>query len=221
MRRVPAELVIFDCDGVLVDSEALGMEIEARHLTEAGFPITADEIGERFLGLSYASMVARVGEENGRPVPAEVAARLQRDVLAAFPARLRAVPGMDELLADLGRPRCVASSSDLDRIRLSLDLTRLIGHFEREHLFSAQMVERGKPAPDLFLHAATTVGIAPAACVVVEDSPHGVEAAVAAGMDVIGFTAGSHAGPSLAGRLTAAGASRVATDSDELKMLLQ
>lgn len=209
-------LIIFDCDGVLVDSEAVVIEIEAKLLSDAGFTLTADEIAETFVGMSYVDMMAIIAERFGRPVPDSLSKTIQQDALAAFPSRLQAVAGIKDVLAASTAPRCIASSSDLDRIRLSLDVTDLATLFEEESVFSAQMVERGKPEPDLFLHAAKQMGFDPADCVVVEDSPHGVHAAVAANMAVIGFTAGAHVRPSLVGRLVDAGADAVASNATEL-----
>jgi len=214
------ELVVFDCDGVLVDSEVVVIEIEADLLTEAGFAITADQIADRFVGLSYPDMMNELETDFGRPVPAALSERIQRDAVAAFPERLQAVAGMYDLLRTLEAPRCVASSSNLDRVELSLDVTELAPFFETDHVFSAQMVDSGKPAPDLFLHAADQLDTDPQACVVVEDSPHGVTAAMAAGMRVIGFVGGRHARPSLTARLTAAGADVIIDDPQQIHELL-
>ncbi len=203
------DLLVFDCDGVLVDSEVLVMEVEAALLTEAGFPLTTDEIADHFVGLSYASMMAALGQRHGRPVPEALSRRVQQAALDLFPDHLRPVPGMADLLDGSDRPRCVASSSDLDRIELSLRVTGLADRFAPGSIFSAQMVERGKPAPDLFLLAAATIGAEPRSCLVIEDSTAGVAAARAAGMEVVGLVAGGHARPHLGPRLRAAGASRV------------
>ncbi len=155
------ELVIFDCDGVLVDSGVLAVEIEAALLAAAGFPIGAGEIVERFVGLAYHDMMRIVGDEHGRPVPPELHGRILAETLTAFPDRLVAVDGMAELLAGLHLPRCVASSSDPGRVALSLRVTGLDRWFAPDRIFSATMVERGKPAPDLFLHAANACGVDP------------------------------------------------------------
>lgn len=216
VARVTADLIVFDCDGVLVDSEALVVEVEAKMLTAAGFPTSTADIIERFVGLSYATMMAQLAADHGRPVPDELSQRIQQAALDEFPARLQPVPGVDELLSELALPRCVASSSDLDRIALSLDITDLTRHFEHDKIFSAQMVERGKPAPDLFELAASQLGVDPSACLVIEDSPAGVAAAAAAGMEVVGFLAGGHATPNLGTRLLAAGASEVFVTADKL-----
>jgi HAD superfamily hydrolase (TIGR01509 family) len=213
---MPTELVIFDCDGVLVDSEAIVIEIEAALLTAAGFPLTADDIADRFVGLSYPDMMAALQADFERPVPDGLSEKIQADALAAFSDQLQPVVGMAEMLAGDDSARCVASSSDLDRVELSLDLTGLANFFDPAHVYSAQMVENGKPAPDLFLHAARQLGADPAACLVVEDSPHGVAAARAAGMDVVGFVGGRHARPSLRTRLEAAGAELIVENPSEL-----
>ena len=208
--------MIFDCDGVLVDSEAIVMEIESEALTAAGFSLTVDEIADRFVGLSYVDMMAVVAADFGREVPPELSGRIQADALAAFTHRLEPVRGMRRFLEQLTAARCVASSSDADRIELSLDVTGLAAFFDPTRVYSAQMVDRGKPAPDLFLHAATDLDVDPARCVVIEDSPHGVAAALAAGMRVVGFVGGRHARPSLTRRLRDAGAGVVVDHPDQL-----
>ena len=211
-----ADLLVFDCDGVLVDSEALVMEVEAQMLTDAGFPLTTDEIAEHYVGLSYESMMADLGRRHGRPVPADLSRAVQQAAIDRFPDHLRPVPGMPDLLAGSDRPRCVASSSDLDRIELSLRVTGLAPLFSDHTIFSAQMVERGKPAPDLFELAAATLGFEAGACLVIEDSTAGVEAARAAGMEVVGLVAGGHARPQLGQRLLDAGAARIFERSADL-----
>lgn len=216
----PPTHLIFDCDGVLVDSEVIAVEVESRLLTEAGFAITADEIADRFVGLSYASMLAGLEEQFGRELPDGLMPRIEQLVLDEFPGRLAAVPGIDQLLHESPLPRAVASSSDLDRIHRSLALTSLDRHFETELVFSAQMVDRGKPAPDLFLLAAEHLGADPASCLVIEDSPHGVTAALAAGMHVVGLLAGGHARPALGERLRHAGAAHIARSADELDAIV-
>lgn len=203
------DLIVFDCDGVLVDSEAIVIEVEAKMLTEAGFSVSADDIAERFVGRSYAAMMEELAVDFGRPVPEELNRRIQRTALDLFPAKLQSVPGIEDVLDRLDLERCVASSSDVDRIDLSLSVCDLHRFFDPARIFSAQMVENGKPAPDLFELAAARSGFDPSACLVVEDSPAGVTAAVAAGMDVVGLVAGGHARPSLAARLRQAGAERI------------
>ncbi len=161
-------------------------------------------------------MMAELASEFGRPVPDELDGRIQSETLASFPDRLRAVVGVEALLEQMQLPRCVASSSDLDRIRLSLAVTALDRFFEADDLFSAQMVDNGKPAPDLFLHAAAKLGVDPRSCLVIEDSPHGVQAARRAEMPVIGFLGGGHARPCLHDRLVAAGADHIANHPQQI-----
>ena len=210
------ELVIFDCDGVLVDSEVLVIEVEAAMLAEAGFDMSADEIAATCVGLSYGDMMALIEQRFGRPVPDGFSERVQAAALEAFPDHLRAVPGIDSVLAQSTARRCIASSSKLDRINLSLGITGLDRHFESPSIFSSQMVTNGKPAPDLFLLAAKTMSVASERCVVIEDSPHGVTAALAAGMDVVGFAGGGHIRPALIDRLRDAGATSIAHTASEL-----
>ncbi len=216
----PPTHLIFDCDGVLVDSEIIAVDVESHLLTEAGFAITPDEIADRFVGLSYASMLEGLEQQFGRALPIGLIPRIEQLVLDEFPGRLTAVEGIDLLLHESPVPRAVASSSDLDRIHQSLALTSLDRHFDDDLVFSAQMVDRGKPAPDLFLLAAERLGADPASCLVIEDSPHGVTAALSAGMQVVGLLAGSHARPSLGERLRQAGAEHVAHTVEDLDSVL-
>ncbi|MEE2777161.1 MAG: HAD family hydrolase [Acidobacteriota bacterium] len=203
------EVLIFDCDGVLVDSETLMVELQAKLLSEAGFRLTADEIVERFVGRTYPDMLTEIGLQFGRTVGESLANEIRQATMAKLEADLQPLTGMPELLAGLDGPRCVASSSDLGRIHMSLVTTGLDCYFDRGAVFSAQMVPHPKPAPDLFLHAAAALEVAPDRCLVIEDSPHGVEAAIAAGMTAVGLTAAGHARPSLTGRLLGAGATDV------------
>ncbi|MGH1493329.1 MAG: HAD family hydrolase [Acidimicrobiales bacterium] len=214
------KLVVFDCDGVLVDSEAIVIEVEAELLSSAGFELTADQIAERYVGLSYPDMMAGLQRDFGRPVPDGLSEEVQQAALDAFPGRLTTTRGMTAFLEALQLPRCVASSSALSRVELSLGITGLDQFFEPEHVFSSQMVERGKPAPDLFLLAANRLGFQPADCVVIEDSPHGVEAALAADMSVVGYVGGLHARPSLTERLSAAGATTIVDSPEAIAQLL-
>ncbi|MBF4550248.1 MULTISPECIES: HAD family phosphatase [unclassified Pseudoclavibacter] len=189
----PVELVIFDCDGVLVDSEVLAVRIEREMLAELGWQLTQDEHVARFLGTSQATFERKLQEGLGRPVP-EGWFALQRETLfRAFDTELTAVDGLPEALAviqdELGLASCVASSGDHAKLSKTLGHTGLHPRFEGR-IYSATEVENGKPAPDLFLHAADRMGVDPATCVVVEDSAYGVQAAVAAGMHAYGFAGG-------------------------------
>ncbi len=216
---VSPRLVIFDCDGVLVDSEVLVVQVEAELLTAAGFALSPDQLIERYVGLSYGLMMERLTQDFGRPVPPELQARIETAALARLRTDLRPVAGMPDLLRSLdaeARPRCVASSSDPERIRLSLAVTGLDRWFDDDHVFSTRMVERPKPAPDVFLLAAERLGAEPGQCVVIEDSPSGVAAARAAEMRVIGLTAGGHCRDGLAARLREAGADDIVASTAAL-----
>jgi HAD superfamily hydrolase (TIGR01509 family) len=203
------DLVIFDCDGVLVDSEVLSCTCLAEMLTAHGIAMSLDDVVERFLGRSFAAVPAYYRERTGRPLPESFARELRTLQRARFTAALLPMPHVAGVLASLDRPYCLASSSDGERIGISLAVTRL-GHFFEGRIFSATMVERPKPAPDLFLLAAERMGVSPAATLVVEDSINGVLAGKAAGMTVWGFTGGSHyAGRDMTPALKAVGADRV------------
>ena len=181
-------LVIFDCDGVLVDSERLAVRVEARLLAELGWPLSEDEILERFVGRSDAHQLAEIEAALGRAVP-EWPGRYTAALRQAFAEELVAVDGVAAALDDLSLPTCVASSGTTDKVRFTLGLTGLLERFDGR-IFSATEVAAGKPAPDLFLHAANRMGADPAACVVVEDSAAGVEAARRAGMRCLAYAGG-------------------------------
>ncbi len=215
----PPTLLIFDCDGVLVDSEVLCCQAEAACLAAFGIAMTGEEILDRYLGISLPAMLTDLTARLGRTLPADLADRLRQAVAAAFEAELRPMPGIEAALQTLPHPRCVASSSAPERLRHSLRLTGLLPYFD-PHIFSATQVARGKPAPDLFLFAAQRMQTPPAACVVIEDSVPGVQAAAAAGMRVIGFAGGSHCRAGHAERLRASGASAVCDDLQDLGAFL-
>jgi HAD superfamily hydrolase (TIGR01509 family) len=186
------DLVIFDCDGVLVDSERLTVHEEARMLTELGWPVTADEVVGLFMGLSLATELEMVADRLGPAASEKFEHDLVPRLTAIFDAELTPVDGIPALLdalAQKGVPTCVASSGLPDGIRRKLDRTGLREHFG-DRISSASEVEHGKPAPDLFLLAARRMGVPPARAAVVEDSVPGVEAGVAAGMAVYGFAGG-------------------------------
>lgn len=213
-------LIIFDCDGVLVDSEIITCRVDAEELSRLGFAITADEVAERFIGRATNDMLAELSDEQGIAVPEGFREHLLSRVLARFADELTAVPNMAGALARIRQPVCVASTSDLARIKESLRLTDLLDYFA-PRLFSAQMVSRGKPWPDLFLLAARSLAAAPERCLVIEDSPRGVEAGLAAGMTVWGYGGASHFRPAQAARLKAAGATRLFDDMADLPGLIE
>ena len=198
-------LLIFDCDGVLVDSEVLACETLGEMMAFLGHPMSTEEVMREFAGGSLAATVATVERLVGRPLPADVGQRFGELLLARFRRELRPMPGVRDAILALPYRRCVASSSSPDRLRLSLEVTGLAPLFG-EHVFSAVQVARGKPAPDLYLLAARTVGEPPERCIVVEDTTRGVAAGRAAGARVIGFAGGGHATPAMVEDLRLAGA---------------
>jgi HAD superfamily hydrolase (TIGR01509 family) len=190
-RPEPIDLVIFDCDGVLVDSERLAVRVESRLITELGWLLTEADVLERFVGRSDAYMHAQIEAGVGRPVP-EWHDLYRTRLYEAFQAELTAVDSVaDAVDALLAVPvaTCVASSGTHDKMALTLGLTGLFDRFDGR-IFSTTEVANGKPAPDLFLHAAAQMGVDPIRCVVVEDSRSGVAAARAAGMRSLGFAGG-------------------------------
>ena len=187
------DAVIFDCDGVLVDSEPLAVEEIVAMMDRLGLPIGAARIYDSFLGRSFQTILDAARDEHGVDLTPQLP-RFRDDLAARFRRDLRPVPGMAQAIGALDLPRAVASSSAPERLGLSLELTGMRPLFG-DHVYSAAQVARGKPAPDLFLMAADRLGVDARRCTVVEDSPAGVRAAHAAGMRVIGFLGGSHAAP--------------------------
>ncbi|HEX9211312.1 MAG TPA: HAD family hydrolase [Bradyrhizobium sp.] len=190
MANGEPDLIIFDCDGVLVDSELLSCRCLSEVLVEFGFELGVEQALELFLGRSTAA-IGQYYRERGEILPDDFLPRLKARVLESFAGALQPIPGVGAVLSGLKGPRCVASSSDLDRVSLSLNVTGLASHFDGR-LYTAQMVQHGKPAPDLFLYAAERMKADPARALVIEDSISGVQAAKAAGMTVWGFVGGSH-----------------------------
>jgi HAD superfamily hydrolase (TIGR01509 family) len=202
------DLIIFDCDGVLVDSEVLSCGCLCEVLAGYGIEIGVDEVLDRFVGRSVAA-VREHYEALGRPLPAAFSDELKAKVRERFSASLLPIDGVGAVLASLRLPVCVASSSDLDRVTFSLAMTGLSGYFG-ERLYTSQMVRHGKPAPDLFLYAAAAMGADPRRALVIEDSVSGVRAAKAAQMTVWGFVGGGHyAARDGRAMLQAAGADRI------------
>jgi HAD superfamily hydrolase (TIGR01509 family) len=183
------ELVIFDCDGVLIDSERIAVRTDVQVLATLGWIMTEAECIERFVGLSDRSIKAAIEAHLGIALADDWDKKFQSLYRDAFTSELTPVPGVVEALDQITLPTCVASSSSHDKLRFTLGLTGLYERFAGR-IFSAYDVARGKPAPDLFLHAASRMGVEPAACAVVEDSRYGVQAARAAGMRAFGFAGG-------------------------------
>jgi HAD superfamily hydrolase (TIGR01509 family) len=185
----PVELVIFDCDGVLIDSERLGVEVDVMALRELGWPVSETEVIARFVGRSDRENRAAIEAHLGRKLPDGWGEQVEERYRRAFASALTPVEGVLEALDRISVPTCVASSATHEHLHYTLGLTGLYERFAGR-IFSSDEVARGKPAPDLFLHAAEQMGASPAGCVVVEDSRPGVEAARAAGMRVLAFAGG-------------------------------
>ena len=205
----PFDLVIFDCDGVLVDSETISATTLADNLTRIGFPVDLDYVNEHYLGRSFAVIKADYARRTGRPLPREFADAWYADLFAAFRQDLKPIAGIVDVLRRLAIPKCVASSSAPARLALSLEVTGLAPLCGAD-VFDASMVSHGKPAPDLFLYCAERMGAVPTRTLVVEDSTSGIAAAVAAGMTAWAFVGGSHyAGGRDTAPLRRAGAARI------------
>jgi HAD superfamily hydrolase (TIGR01509 family) len=209
-------VVIFDCNGVLVDGEPISAAVAAEEFSRAGFPMTPQVASHYFTGRRAIDMLIDVETATGRKLPADFPTDLAAATLRRIREELRPTPHAAYALTWLRGPKCVASSATLDRIHASLETAGLMRFFE-SNLFSASDVPRGKPAPDIFLHAAGQMGIDPRDCIAVEDSAVGVAAAVAAGMTAIGFAGGSHVPAQSPLHLTAAGARTVIADMRALK----
>lgn len=182
------DLVIFDCDGVLVDSEAITSRVFAKMLNELGLTVTIDDVFDRFVGRSMTQCLLIIEGLLGRPVPQDFVAEYHGRSAVALKSELRAVPGIEATLQAIHLPYCVASNGSHEKMQTTLGITGLLPKF-KDRLFSVSEVARGKPYPDLFLYAAGKFGAAPAACAVIEDTPTGVTAGVAAGMTVYGYCA--------------------------------
>jgi HAD superfamily hydrolase (TIGR01509 family) len=217
---VAIDLVIFDCDGVLVDSEVISCRAHAETLTRHGYPITPDQVLRRFLGRSMRQATLEVEAEMGRTLPEDFQAEVYAEVFRLFATSLEAIPHIGETLAQIALPACVASSGPPEKISTSLNRVGLYDRFA-PHIFSAVQVRNGKPAPDLFLFAAEQMQAAPARCLVIEDSLAGITAARAAGMTVLGFHGGSHCRPGDDDTLRTAGAVLTFDDMRELPGLIE
>ncbi|KYG67302.1 hypothetical protein AZI86_09910 [Bdellovibrio bacteriovorus] len=209
--------VIFDCDGVLVDSEIIANRVEAEYKTELGFPISTQDHIAKFTGL--ATNHPLVKEELSR-LPDDYLDVVDKRIQRVYEQELSAISGIHETLNQLHFPKCVASNSDLESIVRKLAFTRLLPHFPKS-IFSSQMVRQGKPAPDLFLYAAKTLQWQPQDCIVIEDSVAGVQAALAAGMRVLGFTGGQHIQLGHSDTLKGLGSTKVFSDMRELPEILR
>jgi len=215
------DLVIFDCDGVLVDSEIIAARVEAELLTDAGFPIEAEELAERYAGLTFKDIMLLIEKESEIPFQASLIEKAEKLVDKRLAVEVRAIDGAREAVARTPYPRCICSNSSNARLEMMLTKTGILPLFSG-HLFSAIDVAGvlPKPAPDIFLHAAKEMKADPANTFVIEDSVHGVHGARAAGMRVIGFTGAAHSWPGHADRLTEAGAETVIRRFADLQPVL-
>jgi HAD superfamily hydrolase (TIGR01509 family) len=204
------DLIIFDCDGVLVDSEILAAEVESKLLTEAGYPISTEEMGERFAGMTWQNILFEVEREASIPLSAQLLDKSEKILDLRLERDVKAIAGIPAALARIDLPRCICSNSSSQRLDMMLTKVGL-KQFFAPHIFSAKDLgpDRSKPKPDIYLHGAAQFDMSPSQVIVVEDSLHGVHAARAAGMRVIGFTGASHTYFSHADRLTDAGAETV------------
>ena len=215
-------LVIFDCDGVLVDSEILASRVDSERLKTVGYDISVDEMSHRFPGLTWDRISKLIEADLGHSLPENFHDETDAELDRRLATELDIIPGVHEMLDRLDYQRCICSNSSPERLKLSLTRTRLYDRF-RPYIFSAVAIgnKRPKPAPDVFLHGAAEFGVDPGETIVIEDSTHGVHGARAAGMRVIGFTGGSHSWPGHADALTAAGAETVIRRMSDLPATIE
>lgn len=216
------DLILFDCDGVLVDSEIIAAEVESKLLRDSGFDITAEDMCIRFAGMDWKSILLTIEQESDIPVSAQLLDKSEKLLDAALARRVRIIEGVRSALSRLTEQRCICSNSSTPRLDLMLTKVGLKPYFQG-HIYSAKDLgpDRTKPRPDIYLHGAKQFDVNPARCLVIEDSVHGVHAARAAGMRVIGFTGGSHTYPSHADRLIDAGAETVIARMAELPPMVE
>lgn len=214
-------LVLFDCDGVLVDSEIISSRVDSERLAAIGYDISVQEMSHRFAGLTWDRISKLIEADLGHSLPENFHAETNAELDKRLAKDLKIIPGVQEMLDKLDYPRCICSNSSPERLKLSLTKTKLYDRF-RPYIFSAVAVRNNqpKPSPDVFLHGAEEFGVDPRDCVVVEDSTHGIHGARAAGMRVIGFTGGSHTWPGHADALTAAGAVTVINRMADLPAMI-
>ncbi|MCJ8508222.1 HAD family phosphatase [Rhizobium lemnae] len=211
------DLIIFDCDGVLVDSEIIAAQVESRLLTEAGYPISVEEMGERFAGMTWKNILLAIEKEVDIPLSASLLDKSEKLLDQRLERDVKVIEGVKLALSRISTQACICSNSSSHRLDMMLTKVGLKPYFA-PHIFSAKDLgpDKVKPRPDIFLHALETFKVSPSRAVVVEDSVHGIHGAVAAGCRVIGFTGASHTYPSHADRLTDAGAETVISRMSDL-----
>ncbi len=215
------KLVIFDCDGVLIDSEIIAMRVEIELLREHGYECEESEHIRRYTGLNFSQTIKLIEEESGRYFPDDLDEKVQKEIDSRLWRNVVALPGAGNVLDQLDQPRCICSNSGDERLKLSLTKVELWDRF-RPYVFSAQSLPdiAAKPAPDIFLHAAREFEVEPHECVVIEDSSHGVEGAAAAGMRVIGYVGASHTYPEHSDQLLDAGAETIIKNLGEIPKIV-
>ncbi len=214
-------LLIFDCDGVVVNSMYLHTEVKSEAYSSLGIDISPRELALRFSGVGDAEVHRILSQETGRAIPHGIAERIVRRKKEVFAERLKPMAGIREVLTALGEtPRCLASGTGVDLLYFLLGIVGLTEHFA-PHIYSSEMTPRGKPFPGLFLHAASQLGHAPENCLVIEDGVPGVQAGRAAGMPVLGFVGGEHCDEAHKDRLMAAGAELVFSNMRQLPTLIE
>ncbi len=215
------DLIIFDCDGVLVDSEIIAAKVESALLTEAGYPISVEEMGERFAGMTWKNILLQVEKESDIPLSAQLLDKSEQLLDARLAREVKIIDGVKFALSRITTPRCICSNSSGARLDMMLEKVSLKPYFA-PHIFSAKDLgaDRVKPKPDIFLHGAKQMNVAPERALVIEDSVHGIHGARAAGMRVVGFTGASHTYPSHADRLTDAGAETVISRMADLPAVI-
>jgi HAD superfamily hydrolase (TIGR01509 family) len=216
------DLILFDCDGVLVDSEIIAAQVESKLLRDAGFDITAEDMCIRFAGMDWKNILLTIEKESDIPLSASLIDKSEKLLDLALEQRVKMIEGVKFALSKITEQRCICSNSSSKRLDLMLTKVGLKPYFA-PHIYSAKDLgpDRAKPKPDIYLHGAKQFGVNPSRCLVIEDSTHGVHAARAAGMRVIGFTGGSHTYPTHADRLTDAGAETVISRMVELPQMVE
>jgi HAD superfamily hydrolase (TIGR01549 family) len=213
--------LIFDFDGVIVDSEAIANTVLAEIVTDLGHATTLDQSLARYAGRRWDECIAQIEANIGKPLPSDFSGELKRATLDRFRTDLKEVSGAADFIKRFAHiPRCIASSSSIDRLKLCLSVLGMEAEFGG-HVFSADMVARGKPHPDIFLFAAAKLGVSPERCLVIEDSTGGIKAAVAAGMTAVGFCAASHIREGHDVKLRDAGAVHLAGSWKEVERIAQ
>lgn len=216
------QLILFDCDGVLVDSEFIAAQVESELLTDAGYPISPEEVAERFAGLTWPSILMEIEREASLPISASLIEKSRKMMIERIKKELLPVDSIEEVVSQLKYPKAICSNSSTEGLELMLKRSSLYEAFA-PHIYAAREVgnKEAKPAPNVYLYAAQQFGVDPKNCFVIEDSSHGVQAARSAGMRVIGFTGGAHSFPGHADKLTEAGAETVINRHRDLPAVIE